>query len=314
VSSVTEQHLSKATTYYPSRWATVQSRCLPKGITPWLLLIPAIALGLVLLVSILVTLRISLGEKNAEWTAWTLANYYELLDVQLFRTIIGTIKLATIATCIALILSYPVALLYCRMRSRGVKLVMLFVILMPVFVNLLLQTYGWVVLAGPAGLINNVLRDLGLIDRPLRLLYSEGIVIAGLVQSSLPLAILPIAASIRNISASLEEAAAVLGASRPRVMLEVVLPLSAPGLWAAFLLTFAFNASAFVVPLLLGGGRVVMISPLVRDQMGPLLNWPLGAALSLALCVVILAAMNVPLLVRAMKRLLTRRPSRVGGP
>jgi putative spermidine/putrescine transport system permease protein len=159
-----------------------------------------------------------------------------------------------------------------------------------------------VVLAGPSGLLNNLLLDVGLVDRPVRLLYSEGIVIAGLVQSSLPLAVLPIAASIRNVPASLEEAAAVLGASRLRAMWEVVLPLSTPGLWAAFLLTFAFNASAFVVPLLLGGGRIVMISPLVRDQMGPLLNWPLGAALSLVLCAVILAVMNVPLVLNALQR------------
>jgi putative spermidine/putrescine transport system permease protein len=113
----------------------------------------------------------------------------------------------------------------------------------------------------------------------------------GLVQTAFPLAVLPIANAIRTIPPSLEEAAALLGANRLRVIRHVLLPLAAQGILAASLLVFAFNVSAFVVPFLLGGRRVSMLALLIRDQMGPLLNWPFGAANSVVLVALALAVL-----------------------
>ena len=105
-------------------------------------------------------------------------------------------------------------------------------------------------------------------------------VLLGLVQTTIPLAVLPIAAALGSIPIALEEAASVLGASRLRVYRTIILPLAWPGIAAGSVLVFGFNPGAFVVPLLLGGLKVTTIAVLIRNEMGPLLNWPLGAALA----------------------------------
>lgn len=114
-------------------------------------------------------------------------------------------------------------------------------------------------------------------------MFSENGVLMALIQTGLPLAVFPIASALRNVPRSLEEAAASLGANRLQTMFHVVFQLSLPGVVASSYLLFAYNASAFVVPLLIGGRRVVMLAMLVKELMGPLLAWPLGAAVAVVL-------------------------------
>ena len=119
------------------------------------------------------------------------------------------------------------------------------------------------------------------------------------MQTTIPLAVLPIAAALGSIPIALEEAASVLGASRLSVYRAVILPLAWPGIAAGAVLVFGFNTGAFVVPLLLGGLKVTTIAVLIRNEMGPLLNWPLGAALSVVLVVLALG-------IQALNRLVAR--------
>ncbi|ODU55668.1 MAG: hypothetical protein BGN94_06420 [Rhizobiales bacterium 68-8] len=250
-------------------------------------------LFLAIAVSALMMVRLSFGEKTLEWESWTLANYRALSEGVFVTGFIRTLRLAVIATALVLLLSLPVSLLYARVTSRMVKRLILFIILLPLFINQLLQSYGWISLLGPTGIVNNLLVGSGIVARPLRLLYTETGVIIAMVQLALPLAVLPISSALRNIPASYEEAAAILGAPRLRVLWEIVVPLARPGLWAAFLLVSSFNISAFVLPLLLGGGRVTTVPMLIREQMGPLLNWPQGAALAVVLVLLTLLVQRI---------------------
>jgi len=118
-------------------------------------------------------------------------------------------------------------------------------------------------------------------------------VLLGLIQTAFPLAVLPISSAMRAVSRSYEEAAATLGATRWQTLRHVMLPLAMPGLVSGALLVFAYNASAFAVPLLLGGRRVPMLAVLVHDQVAPLLNWPAAASSGIVLMVATLAVMTL---------------------
>ena len=246
----------------------------------------------VLLASGFMSARLSLGRKGDEG-AWTLQNYYDLTHALYLKSILLTFKLAFLSTAIVVVLAIPIAMFLARTRSDPVRRFVLFVLLLPLLMNLLLQSYGWMIILAPNGLLNRLALGLGLLERPLLLLFNETGVLLGLVHGSFPLAVLPIASALYNIPRSLEEAGSVSGANRLRVIWHVVLPLSLPGVVAGSLLVFAFNASAFVVPFVLGGRRVSMLAVLIRDQMGPLLNWPLGCATAVVLVVITLMTLAI---------------------
>ncbi|MGY5775181.1 ABC transporter permease [Rhizobium sp. LEGMi135b] len=266
---------------------------------PYMLLVPACIPFLMLFLSAILMLRISFGEQNHEWNTWSLESYAALFDVSFGMGLLRSIRLTVIATVAAITLSLPLSMLYASTQSRLGRRFLLLLVLLPLFVSQLLQSYGWIVMLGPAGLVNRILVATGIIAYPMRILYAEIGVIFGMVQMALPLAVLPIASALRNIPPSLEEAASVLGARRLRILWEIVLPMARPGIWAAVVTVTAFNISAFVVPLLLGGGRVTTVPIMIREQMGPLLNWPQGAAFAVVLVFVALAAMQVLLIIRS---------------
>jgi putative spermidine/putrescine transport system permease protein len=282
-----------AQTYVPRGRAVERSLMMTRFRTmrplrAWLLLAPAGAFIAILAFCSLLVLRLSFGTKDAEWTGWTLANY-AALDQRLYLTsLVTTIRLALTSSVLAVVLAFPIALFMARTRHATARRLILICVLFPMLMSLLLQSWGWIVMLGPNGMLNTFLMQLGLISRPLPLLFNELSVLLGLVQTTLPLAVLPIASALQNIPRSLEEAAGVLGAPRWRVYAHVIVPLAAPGILAASLLIFGFNVGAFVVPLLLGGLRVTTVAVLIRDQMGPLLNWPLGAAASVVLIAIAL--------------------------
>lgn len=271
-------------------------------LTPYMLLAPASVLFLVLAVSAIMILRLSFGLKNQEWDAFSLANYSALTSGIYLPSLVRTLRVTFISTALVMVMAVPVALFYARLETRMAKRLVLFTLLMPLFLNQLLQSYGWIIIFGPTGIVNNFLVAQGFIQRPIRLLYSEFAVIVAMTQMALPLAVLPISSALRNIPPSLEEAAAVLGAPWLRTLWEITLPMAKPGLLAALMLVFAFNISAFVIPLLLGGGRVATMPILIRQEMGPLLNWPQGAALAVVLVTCALAIQALPSLLRIGRR------------
>ena len=266
---------------------------LQRKLAPWLLLSPAsIFLGILILASLMI-LRVSFGQKGMEWDVWSLQNYQMLGQSLYLRSILLTFRLAFISAIVVMILGYPLAMFMARAKSNFIRLIMTFIVLLPLFLNLLFQSYGWLIILSPAGLLNKLLMASGITDRPLLFLFNETGVLIGLIQTSFPLAVLPMVSALRNIPPSLGEAATTLGASRIKVFLHVTFPLSLPGVIGGSLLVFAFNASAFVIPFLLGGRRVSMLAVLIRDQMGPLLNWPLGASNAVILVLITLIILTV---------------------
>jgi putative spermidine/putrescine transport system permease protein len=262
-------------------------------VPPLLLLAPILAFLAVLIAAALAVLRMSFGVPGNEWHAFTLQNYVDLGDAYFLRSLWLTLRLAFQSMIVAVVLAIPVALAMARTQSRTARRLLLAGVLLPLLVNLLLQGYGWLVMLGPAGLVNHVLMGTGLIGRPVMWLYRENGVLLGLIQTAFPLAVLPMSSAMRAVSRSYEEAAATLGASRWQTLRHVMLPLAMPGIVSGALLVFAYNASAFAVPLLLGGRRVPMLAVLVHDQVAPLLNWPAASASGVVLMAATLAVMAI---------------------
>ena len=250
---------------------------------PLLLLAPAgVLIGLVG-ICCLAILRLSFGTKNAEWTDWSIGSYATILAPYYLRIIADTIWLALLSAVITAIVAFPIALYMTRTPSALMRRTVLVGVMLPLVVSLLVQSFGWMAILGPDGLLNRAAAALTGEPRAVSLLFNRTGVLLGLVQTTIPLAVLPTAAALGTIPIELEEAASVLGASRLRVYREIILPLAWPGIAAGTVLVFGFNTGAFVVPLLLGGLKVTTIAVLIRNEMGPLLNWPLGAALSAVL-------------------------------
>ncbi|WP_414719450.1 ABC transporter permease [Trinickia sp.] len=273
------------------------------SVPPLLLLAPILAFLAVLVAATLAVVRMSFGVSGNEWHAWTLQNYADLLDAYFLKSLWLTLRLAFQSMVCAVLLAIPVALAMARTQSRLARRLLLAGVLLPLLVNLLLQGYGWLVILGPAGLLNHLLLASKLASRPVMWLYREHGVLLGLIQTAFPLAVLPLSSAMRAVSRSYEEAAATLGATRWQTLRHVMLPLAMPGLISGALLVFAYNASAFAVPLLLGGRRVPMLAVLVHDQVAPLLNWPAASASGVVLMAATLVVMAVSQrLVRSLQR------------
>ncbi|NIA69381.1 ABC transporter permease [Pelagibius litoralis] len=267
-----------------------------------MLLLPASFLVGLLTVCGLAVLRMSFGRKNAEWSDWSFDSYVALADPYFVNILADTLWLALLSAVITSVISFPVALFMARTRSEVARRMVLICIMLPMLVSLLVQSFGWVAILGPDGLANQIVGAILDVERPLALLFNRTGVLLGLIQTTVPLAVLPMVASLKAIPLSLEEAASVLGASRAKVYTNVILPLAWPGIAAGLVLVFGFNTGAFVVPLLLGGLKVTTLALVIRDQMGVLLNWPMGSALS-----VILIAFA--LTVQALQNVIGRRVS-----
>ncbi|WP_424812988.1 ABC transporter permease [Roseococcus sp. YIM B11640] len=211
-----------------------------------------------------------------------------VLDELYVEVLFESLKIAGLVTAICLVLAYPLALWLTRAGRFGFALGM-FALLLPFWTSVLVRTYAWMVLLGRSGVINRLLRDWGLIEYPLPLLHNLGGVLIGMVHVLLAYMVFPIYASLLRIDPDLPRAAEGLGASRTAIFRRVTLPLSLPGVAAGCALVFVLSLGFFITPALLGGGRVIMISMLIEQQVRELLDWPFAAALSLVLLVVTLA-------------------------
>jgi putative spermidine/putrescine transport system permease protein len=256
------------------------------------LLAPATFVFLVLLVSpivFLIHLSLLPSMPNAPLTGPIGFNgYAELGDSYHLGILWRTIRISGITTLGCLLLGYPIALSIIRSRGWWRSAQIVFVVT-PLFVSIVVRTYGWVLLLGNRGLINGLLAWVGFRDQPVRLLGTEAAVVIGLMEALLPFMVLSLSAVLSRIDSTLEEAARGLGASPIGAFLTVTLPLSLPGALAGCLLVFMVSMGSYVTPALLGGSEVRVMVTEIYTQVTTVFNWPLAAVLSLTLLAVSLA-------------------------
>jgi len=216
----------------------------------------------------------------------TIANYTRIFtDIFYLKVIVETVQLGLFVTILSLLLGYPVAFFLARTRTR-LQPVLVYLIFVPMMISLVVRAYGWMVLLGYNGVVNAVLLWLGVIDTPLRLLYTVNAVVLGLVEVLLPFMVVPLLSAMKDIPPSVEEAARALGATPFKTFLRVTLPLSVPGAISGSLMVFSLSITAYALPALLGGAKVKMISAIAYDSMLVSYNWPFGSAVGIVMVVV----------------------------
>ena len=215
----------------------------------------------------------------------TLANYREIFaDAYYLRVLFKTIWMSAAVTVIALLISYPMSFFMWRRvhRLRGVLTV---IVLSPILVSIVVSAFGWTVLLGTHGLVNQVLLAIGLIAQPIKIMHTDTAILIGLTHVALPFMILSVLAALERIDPMLEEAARTLGAPPWRVFAHVLLPLSLPGIVSGTTLAFSLSMASYVAPAVLGGSGANFISTLIYHQLIVVLEWPLGAAVAAMLLV-----------------------------
>lgn len=219
----------------------------------------------------------------------TTAHYVTVLTDPFYHTIIlRTLGTGAVILLLCLVLGYATAYVLAPLPPRR-RLLLLALLVLPLMVSNVVRAYGWIAILGRQGVVNSLLRDAGLIERPLLLLNSFEAVSFGLMTILLPYMVISVANSLSAIDAQYKEAAQSLRASPVRTFIHVTWPLSSPGVASGMLLVFLLTLSAYVTITLLGGPRMKLLVSLVFDQVGAF-RWPLAAALAFVLLAVALCA------------------------
>ena len=268
-------------------------------------LVPYAWLLLFFLTPFLIILKISFAEPVVaqppftallEWGAQgfagisaTFENYLFLFEDRYYGIIyLESLKMAAIGTALCLLLGYPMAYFIARQPARRRQILLLAVVL-PFWISFLLRVYAWIGLLGNRGVINHFLMNLGIIDRPLPMLYNDFAVYLGIVYSYLPFMILPLYANLERLNLDLLDAAADLGARRWQAFVDVTLPLSMPGIIGGCLLVFIPAVGEFTIPALLGGADTLMIGRVLWDEFFSNRDWPVASAVSVVLLLLLIA-------------------------
>jgi len=223
----------------------------------------------------------------------TLEHYRRLIEQPSYaRTFVATFQISLVTTAICVVLGYPLAYFLSQLPQRAANLCMI-AVLLPFWTSLLVRTYAWLVLLQRQGLINTWGIKLGLWDEPLALVHNLTGTLIGMVHIMLPFLVLPVLESMRAIDGSLTKAAANLGASPSQAFRTVFLPLSLPGLFAGALIVFILCLGFYVTPAVLGGGKVIMVSNRIANDIELFFNWGAASALGVVLLVLTLAFLFV---------------------
>ncbi len=270
--------------------------------TAWALLAPTwLVLGVFLMAPLLLILLVSFAERGTyggvapvgDLTEHILSGAFFANYARSFRGIYfgiawRSVWMALVTTILCLAVSYPAAYYLARLAPARWKGLLLGLVVVPFWTSFLIRTYAWMFLLRTEGLLNLTLSSLGLIDRPLELLYTQTAVLIGLVYGELPFMILPLYASLEKLDSTLLEASSDLGAGPWATFRRVTVPLTAPGIVAGVILVFIPSLGQFVVSDLLGGARSMLLGNLVQNQFAVARNPPFGAALAFELTAAVL--------------------------
>ena len=222
----------------------------------------------------------------------TLVNYIDILEPVYFKIVKSSIVVAGSTTIITILLGYPLAY-YIASREKKISGILLFLVMIPFWANSLVIIYSFVILFNNTGIINNFLINIGIIDKPIQLIYNDFAVIVGMVYMILPFGVMPMYSSIEKLDKSLIEASRDLGANSVQTFFRVILPLTKPGIFAAVILVFIPSIGYYMITDMLGGGITMMIGNLIYNQFTVARNWPFGSALSIILALAIIILMSI---------------------
>ncbi|MCK9908135.1 ABC transporter permease [Microbacteriaceae bacterium K1510] len=263
-----------------------------RALRPWLWLLPA---GCIVVP--LFFLPVLFMVRNSFWRDdpvrfivpdFTFANYITVLGDPYYLKVFGnSIGLAALVALIALVMAYPYAQLITLVSDR-MRLILLWVLCLPLYVSIIMRVFGWIIIIGDAGLLNQLLLKAGLIAKPVRILFEfEGMVI-GMLYRYFPLMALPLMSSLQKIDPALLRSSVNLGAGRVRTWLCVILPLSIPGMVAGTQLVFAGVLSDYVIPMLMGSTRFPTSAPTIFLEASTNASWAKAGAMGIVLLGIVL--------------------------
>ena len=257
-----------------------------------LLLLPTSLWFLFLLVLPLVVVFVfSFGERapaGGYTPSFTLAQYANL--PARFTAFKNTMTLAPLGTVACLFVAYPLAYFLAIKASPRFKMLLLVLVILPFWTSFLIRTYAWMFILGGRG-VPALIEWLGF--EPVRLIYTRGAVLLGIIYGYLPLMVFPIFVSLEKLDKRLLEASDDLGASPARTFLQVTLPLSAPGVITGCMLVFILLMGEFLIPAILGGGMVFFVGNALVDLFLQSRNWPFGSAVAVSLVFVMLVTVTL---------------------
>lgn len=219
--------------------------------------------------------------------AVTFDHYTDLLHPAYFRFFFDTFRIGLIATILSLLFAFPVAYFTARTKVRWVRKAWISLLIAMMFLGTLVRVYAISLTFGPVGLIGHFGAPFGL--NPNGSVVTEAFVVAGLFHYIMPMCALLLIGTIQNINPRLVDAGQALGATRTIAHLNITVPLSLPGLISAFLIGLTLAISAFVIPMVLGKGKVTFISNMIYNRFGELANYPSGAAISVVVLLLTLS-------------------------
>ena len=250
----------------------------------WSFLLIALPLVLVVLYSV------TTGDNSLITIHFTLDNFKKISDPVYLNVFVKSLEMGLITTVICLALAYPMAYIISKFNDE-IQNILILLVTIPMWINTLLRTYAWISLLSDNGIVNTLLKAIGL--NPVTMMYTNFSVIMGLVCDLLPFMVIPIHTSLAKMDHSLVESAGDLGANKFQTFTKVILKLSLPGVISGVTMVFLLSISSFVIPVLLGGHQFVLIGNLIENQFISVGDWNFGSAISVILAIIILAMMGL---------------------
>lgn len=264
----------------------------------WALVLVGLPLGFMIAFFLVPFLVVFVASFQTAEGSWTLENYARLVEDSYYPSVLmTTFRLSLLATLASFAIGYPIAYYIVYVcRSRITRRLLYIAVIMPLFTSNIVRSFGWIVLLGRKGVINETLIGAGLIERPLDLLFNEFSIVVGLTYILAPFMVLTISGVLQTIERTLVDASMDLGAGRLDSFCRVTFPLSLPGVIAGSLIVFTLSVSAYVVPAIMSGGRTIVMPMIIFDQYGAVFDFNFGAALAVGLLVVTLLLISLGLL------------------
>ena len=226
-------------------------------------------------------------------TQWgSLANWAKTLDGFGLTVLLDTLWLGVQVTALSLVLGFALAWTFLKMPGRLQPLI-IFIVMLPLLTSVVVRTFAWIVILGRQGIVNNFLMDFGLIEAPVKLLYTRLGLVVTLANVQLPLMVLPLITALQRIDMNLSDASASLGASEWQTFKKITVPLALPGVIAGCLLTFSAAITAFISQSLIGGGQMLFMPMYLYQQVSALSNFPFAAAISLTFLATVILCVSL---------------------